>query len=546
MVTGSVLGPVIGLPLFSRLLLPRVGNVRRVGEDCDAASSQSAGDRALGPQINLFEGLGSALATQSSLDRLMAYSAQASNVLFGNPVRFEAAQRGVARIEGATANLEREVTSLIGRAGYGGFQASSNHPGVQVTVTGLPESEEISFRVLRPARAHQIASSPQADPLSALGLAGNLILEGEQVEVASEDHLVDLATAINEAFEGSEEGVEATVDSAGRLIVTRKQAGPAPIRIQDPDGVASALGLVETNAAGNLAPRNELRAPQGAIIEIAGQQQTADSNRLADLFAGLEIDLEEQLFALGKDAFGEEIEQAVDVAIRVQRDLAESREAIFRFVEAYNRSMGAINEETLYAGSLAEDRLMAAVRSRLIQSVEAPVGDSEEPESSNTVEDIGLEVIRAESLQVSELTLRRLALFDASGHPPSPLASAGGAVSIIQSLGRLGISQADDGTLQVDRTRLDEALQEEPALVERVLRGGQSSVLPRLSGELERIRDPDMGILARRSRWYSTLDRLSEGITADAESFAQSRRIANLQETLRTQIGQLQQVLTAV
>ncbi len=542
MAIGSVSG--FGTRPFSPAwaLLPRVGYVTtRPRQGAPSTERDRSGDRALGPRVQLFDAVGSALPTQQSFQRLLAFSEQLFRRPFGSLGRYEASLGGLSRLEQTTKALEREVGRLLDGDTLNANRATADTPAVRARATSRTETGLYPLRVLQPARGHRIASDPQADPLAPLGLEGTLELEGEAVQLALQNTLVELAEAINEAFEGAGVSVRATIDAQNRLVLERTPAGPQPIQIHQEGSVATALGLLRVDEIGDLSVAHELVAPQGAIVDAAGDRKTFETNRITGLFPELELELLPELFPLVQDPFGAAFEQPLGVTVQVSRDIERPQQAIFRFVEAYNRALQAFNEELLFPGSLEGDRSLGAARARLIRAVEEPVPGEEE--TAGTVEDIGLEVRRARESEVSELTLRRLALLDAFGQPPSPLASAGGVASVIRSLGRIGLYQADDGTLQVDRARLEQSLREEPALVGEILRENEQSVLPRLSEQLSRMRDTETGILARRRRLFETLQEAGRRALADTRQADSRRNLQALTEETTSQLNQLQLLL---
>ena len=191
--------------------------------------------------------------------------------------------------------------------------------------------------------------------------------------------------------------------------------------------------------------------------------------------------------------------------IHVELDITGVKQALLGFVSAYNETINTLNDVLLFSGILGGDRSLAAARSQLIRALEEPVPGGDQEGSDLDIRDIGLEVQRGESREVSELTLRRLALSDISSQSLSPLPTTQREASILQGLNRLGIRQEDDGTLQVDLAVLEENLQERPEVVTQILQEDQESVFPRLDRELSSIRDTDSGILARRRRLFQTL-----------------------------------------
>ncbi len=528
----------------SFLTSPRVGQIsaRRRAESAEPRSEP--GEQALGPRVTLFNGIGSALATNENLARLMAFAQRNSLAALSDRSRYGAALAGIRNLELASGRLKSQVEVLSGASRFNPNRAASDFTGVTVEPNEDAEEGTFSFTVLQPARGQRIASAEQASSTAALGLEGSLTIENVTIEIESDDSLADMASTINSAFEDASGEIVAQVDSRNRLILEADPKGSVSIQFQDPDGIGQALGLLQVDDSGLLIAANELTAAQSARVEIEGEIRQFETNRLGEIFPGVEVELLANLFPTSEDAFGQAVESEREVEIRVTRDIADSRQDLLRFVEDYNRMVEAFNEELFFPGSLDGDRSLAAARLRLVRSVGDPVGSVENAAGENaSVQDIGLDMLRSETARVSELTVRRLALTGSDGMPPTPLAAAGGEASVIQSLSRLGIRRQEDGTLDVDLPRLESALNQQPRLVSSILSGGEDSVLPRLNRELDSLRDPDVGILARRTALFTQLGQLPVRTRPWSEAIQWGSQLEVLQSTQRLQIERIESFL---
>jgi flagellar capping protein FliD len=534
---------VIGLGLRAPLpVVPRPGRIRPADcEHCTSRHWQRPGDNALGPRVELFSGFGSAITTQQDFEKLLVFALRQPDAAPASGGRYVSALRSVERLRASTETLQEEVSRMEQLNIFEVYSAQADFSGVRATVRGPVQADSFQLRVLQPARAQVVASDAVEDPVGSLGLEGALLLEGRRIEISSGQSLAGIAAAINSAFESESAGVSAAIDSEGRLTLTRLEAGRQPIQLEQEGGVAISLGLLQESEEGRLIFANELSSGQEAWVEYEGQIQEFASNNLTDLIPGLEITLNPERFSVEENVFGARVETPVDVRIEVEQDISSVRNAISRFVEQFNQTVTAYNEEIFYPGGLDGDRLVSAARFQLLRAVGEPISGEGE---TSTIGDIGIEQINRPMNSVSELTVRRLARPGRQGQPGSPLAEVRGTYSIIEGLGRLGIRQKDDGTLRIDQERLETALQENPQLVQGVLNGSGQSVFVRLEPVLEAFLDESGGVFARRERLFQRLEQLGQQQPSTLEALEQGYRQSQyLQEVLREQGVQLEKVL---
>ncbi|MGE5723139.1 MAG: flagellar filament capping protein FliD [Sphingomonadales bacterium] len=230
----------------------------------------------------------------------------------------------------------------------------------------------------------------------------------------SNDSLSGLAAAIN----GKNAGITASVvtDSNGaRLMLKGGTGAAAAFTLSVPGGTSSGLERFAFGASvtGGL---TQAQAAQDAIVRLDGVEVHRSSNSFSDLIQGVQIDLKRaspgSILSLGIARPGAAIEQAVD-----------------DFVGAYNELAATLDKSTS-AGSNG----VAA----------GPLHN-----------DLGIRQMRR---QLAQLT--------------STVLSSQGS---IRTLAEIGVATNRDGTLSLNRARLEDALAKDPAAVEGLFNPSQYS-----------------------------------------------------------------------
>ncbi|MEK9505614.1 flagellar filament capping protein FliD [Gaopeijia maritima] len=172
----------------------------------------------------------------------------------------------------------QSFTSTTGTAlqsfsvGLSGFPSATGSP---VSVTAGPDASPgtHTVRVLARAESEMLGSQLQASRSDALGLSGEMLVNGRAIQVQATDSLDDVAARINAANSGSSRsGVSATVagvDGRFRLLLSASETGEGGIRLGDPDGLLQGLGLID----GTTALRN--RTPSGFTGDSLSDAGTA-------------------------------------------------------------------------------------------------------------------------------------------------------------------------------------------------------------------------------------------------------------------------------
>jgi len=310
----------------------------------------------------------------------------------------------------------KQVFASSRRADSATPSAAADLLGVSVTNAADATSHEVE--ILQIARAHKIASDSLTGASGdALGEDGTFEINGASITVASGDSLLDVRDKINAANSGdAATGVSASIvsisDTERVLVLGADDTGTsAAMTLGDSTGaVLENLGVLD----GAGAFKNELQAAQNAELQVDGLGTTVvrESNTVDDVFAGVTLSLFKA-------------EAGTTVKLDVERDLNQVKSAIVDFVDSYNEVRRFINEQAQTevpeddetgAGVLAGTSALSDIRGRLSAAIGA-AADADDPTFA-TLAQIGI-------------TIR----------PASEVADP-----------------LDANTLEIDETRLDDAL----------------------------------------------------------------------------------------
>lgn len=165
---------------------------------------------------------------------------------------------------------------------------AANLIGVNVTNAAVVGSH--TLEVLRVATAEKDASDAQASISDALGLAGTFQINGQDVTVSAGDSLQSIADRINNANTGDDaSGVTASIvsPSAGEnyLVLTADDTGTA-ITFTDADSVLQSLGILSGGVANNqLQAATTAQFKADGLIDKSRYQTEAVPNANAALSA---------------------------------------------------------------------------------------------------------------------------------------------------------------------------------------------------------------------------------------------------------------------
>ncbi len=270
-----------------------------------------------------------------------------------------------------SASAEDSVFS--DRAAYLSSSAISDPSDViGVTVTDDAALGTYAVEVISLATSHKVASDTATDKTAALGYDGIFSLQetdgtATEITVTSDMTLADLAEAINDVSDKT--GVTATLikssDSGYTLVLASADTGQSiTASAVSGDDVLQGLGITDADGA----YANQLQAASLAEITIDGVTVTSSSNDIEDVLTGVSISLYD-------DSAGSTI------TLEVGQDLDTVYSAIEDLVDAYNTYReyaltqqetdddGAADDAVLFGDSLLRG-INSALYSLLGQTVE--------------------------------------------------------------------------------------------------------------------------------------------------------------------------------
>jgi len=392
---------------------------------------------------------------------------------------------------------------LAERSTFAARAVTSSQPAaITAEASGEAALGEHRVRVLQAAQAHAVDSDEVG--LDALGFSGEFVLNRSVIEVAPEDSIVDLARRISrgEDLNGSgelddwldedenangeldggtrEHGAVATVVGE-RLRLAQAEAGAAPLVVEDNDEILLALGVLERDDTDLPRFAHEVRAAQGAKIEIDGMHLTRDTNEIADAVEGL------LLRVRGPTSGEAALTVAFDASVAVGR--------VEAAVEDFNAAMRAMNRLLVRGGLLAEDPALTRVRQDLVASLASPVAG--QPADLDEASEAG--VTRAGDARTT-FALEALAAGAraiAAGGAPSMLRNAESPSSILNSIAELGITAGEDGTFSADREHLERVLRDRGEEVASLFTREEEGVAARVTASVEGAIGPSGLLLTR-------------------------------------------------
>ncbi|SDH22394.1 flagellar filament capping protein FliD [Roseospirillum parvum] len=284
-----------------------------------------------------------------------------------------------------------------------------------VTVTDSAELGLYEIDIIQLAESQKVAAAEQTSSSDALGLAGVFELaadghDGATITLTADMSLSDLASAINAASDDS--GVSATLvrtsDSGVTLVLAGVDTGTEfTATATSGDDVLHGLGLTDTDGAF----ADVLQAAQMAQLSVDGVSVTSTSNDIEDLLPGVSVNL---YAATEGDT----------LTLEVGQDLSALNDAVEAFVTAYN----AYRDFALTQQTLSED---------------------EDAGAADTAVLFANDLVK----QVNSL------LYEA-------LASQVTVDGETWLLSDLGITLGSDNTLRIDTDTLEEALLQNPEVIQ--------------------------------------------------------------------------------
>ncbi|GIK33534.1 MAG: flagellar hook-associated protein 2 [Gammaproteobacteria bacterium] len=441
-------------------------------------------------------GVGSGLDVKSLIEQLVSAERQpAATRLAAQEAKANSLLTGIGRLKGALAAFQSAAAGLADIDAFQKRKASvSDDERITATVTSqaVPASYEVEVQAL--ASAHRLVSGAFASAGAVVGEGQLRIDSGSasmQIEITPANNtLAGIRDAINAST--SNPGVRASIVTGAdgaHLILTASSTGASHAITVDAIAPGSPLEVLEFGA-GTSNAMAQAAAASDASATIDGLAVTSASNSIDTAIPGVTIDL---LVA----------EPGVPVNLEIAYDKDAAREALGKFVDAYNAVVSTINELTAYnaeaktAGPLLGDAATRAIRGALRDALGRSVGTATDP---------------------------------------------------YRTLAEIGVSSDIKGKLSLDSTRFDKAVAADFDGVGRVLAGEGDGIAVRLKAIVDDALGSSGRIQSKEQTLKERLTDISEQRTALDSRMAQVQARYQKQflalDTLMSQLTQTSNYLT--
>jgi flagellar hook-associated protein 2 len=378
-------------------------------------------------------GLGSGLDINGLVSQLMAAESQPLQQLNAKEASYQATLTGYGQVKSALSTFQAAMSGLSSASTFQPVTATSGDPSVYTaTASSIAIPGSYSIEVTQLAQSQKLASSAFATVNDVVGTgtltfqfgtddgAGTFSVNSAK---AAQSVTIDAAhntlTGVRDAINAANVGVSATIINDGtgyRLSITSKDTGAAnSLKItasNDADGNNadnSGLSQLSYDPAGTLGNGKNLSqtvAAQDALLSVDGITNISkSSNTITDVVQGVTLNL------LSPSATG------VSATLSVANDSSSAQTAVQGFVSAYNTLTQTLSSLTAYDPTTQQGGILQ--------------GDT----SVNTIQ------TQLRSLLTSNIT---------------------GLTGNYKLLSDIGVSFQLDGTLAVDSTKLQTALNNSP------------------------------------------------------------------------------------
>ncbi|MBV7486310.1 flagellar filament capping protein FliD [Bordetella sp. BOR01] len=363
-----------------------------------------------------------------------------------------------SKIQSAVEAVQKAAAALGDSATLGAVKSSVSGEGLTAKTAAGAVAGNYKISITELAAAQTLKSGAVSDRTEKMGTGGSIqiTLEGDEnetvsIELGSDTSLNGVAKAINS---NDQAGVRATIITDGNgesyLMLTSKTTGEdAAIRsiTSDNGAVQDVVGY----QAGSASPMSEQEPARNALITINGITVESQSNTISDAIDGITLEL---TATTEPDKF---------INVSVTNDPSVLSKAAKSFVDAYNSLQSTIVDLTAFDVST--------------ESQSALTGDGTTRNIQSTM---------AAALRVV------------------------GGEGTVRTLSQIGITtNPTTGKLELDQTKLDKALADNPADVSRLF-GGAGGLAEKMKAATDNILGSDGAIKARTDGLQDTVDSLQD------------------------------------
>jgi flagellar hook-associated protein 2 len=423
--------------------------------------------------INLSSlGLGDGLDDSSLISQLVAIESAPLTTLQSQASSIASASSSISSFSSALNSLKAAAQTLADPTQYNSFSANSSAPSVVASTTTGAVAGSYNVTVSALAQAQTTFSDPQSSSASPLGISGIL---GLTVGGST----VNVAIASGDSLAD----VAAAISSSGAPVSASVVYDGSQYRLDVQGTQTGSAGAITFDEAGfslGLSkPVNTYQAAQDAEASIDGINVSSPTNQVSGAIPGVTLAL------TGTTPAGSPATVSVSAS---DSSLATN---IQTFISAYNSVVTAGHSDAGYGTASASNSLLAA--------------------------DDGIETSLT---QLGDLVSSTVA----------------GAGSTFNTLGSVGISINDDGTLSLNSSTLQQAVQSDPAGVEKLFvtapGQGMTGVMGTISTTIDNLANNSGSVLQGETQMY-----LSRTTEMNTQETAMQARIAQYQTLLQSEFS---------
>lgn len=199
-----------------------------------------------------FSGLSSGIDTATIVEQLIAIERRPITLLENQQIREENKRVVLQEINTSLLTAKTSVEALSDPEGFDLFNVSSSDESVvSASSTGAATSGSFSVEVLGVAKAQTRSSQSFTSNTTALGLAGDIVVNGKAVSIGSDDTLEDIQDAITDVNAGVSAQILQVSSSDYRLLVTSQTTGKEGFSLLDASAtdVLQGLGFTGTSTS---------------------------------------------------------------------------------------------------------------------------------------------------------------------------------------------------------------------------------------------------------------------------------------------------------
>jgi flagellar hook-associated protein 2 len=227
------------------------------------------------------------------------------------------------------------------------------------TGSGTIAAGTYSIVVTQLAKAEKIASGSFSSSSTALGISGNLLINGKTVSIASTDTLSNIVSKIN----SSGAGVNASLLTASGETYMTIESGQGSSSITVADGtnstVAESLGLLSN---GQIA--NQIQGGQNAELTVDGYSVTSASNTVTGVIPGVTLSL------TGTNSSSDPI------TLTISQDTSTLTSDVNTLVSDINSVLSYINTQNTYSSSSSSSTSNVLMGNATLAAIKSSIDDT--------------------------------------------------------------------------------------------------------------------------------------------------------------------------